>query len=316
MKRFVCLLLTLIVLASALSLNMYAASSVVAKKIADEDELSWILYTNGELYIYGDCAIPNYTADQADWSYYNDKVTSVIIEDGITAIGKNAFYGMKKLKTVDIPSSVKTIGMRAFYKCIKLTEITLPKKVTAIPSEAFYGCTALTSVTFEGEVDSIRSGAFSGCASLEEITIPESVESIGAMAFKDCEALTSMYFEGDAPTLGEDAFDGVDEDEFTVYYISGASGFNKTSWNIYNTAKYNPKDGSISKDDDILYGDINRDGKITKSDRLILVGYLSGDPDYASYSKVEECDLDMDGKITVLDDIYLARKLDGWKDYD
>ena len=44
----------------------------------------------------------------------------------VTSIGKNAFYGCKKLKTITIKSSkVKTIGKNAFKSINKKATITL-----------------------------------------------------------------------------------------------------------------------------------------------------------------------------------------------
>jgi hypothetical protein len=47
----------------------------------------------------------------APWGQY--RIEKVIIEDGVTAIGKNAFY-QYSLRTVDIPASVSSIGPSAF----------------------------------------------------------------------------------------------------------------------------------------------------------------------------------------------------------
>ena len=48
-----------------------------------------------------------------------------------------------------IPDGVTSIGRNAFYSYDSLTSITIPDSVTSIGEEAFYGCTGLTSVIFE-----------------------------------------------------------------------------------------------------------------------------------------------------------------------
>ncbi len=59
--------------------------------------------------------------DMWDYSYQSSfsgsDINEIIIEDGITSIGKNAFYNCLKLHTVTIPYSVTKIGEDAFDSC-------------------------------------------------------------------------------------------------------------------------------------------------------------------------------------------------------
>lgn len=48
---------------------------------------------------------------------------NLVINEGVTAIGANAFSGCANLATVQLPASLKTIGERAFYNCLDLTAI-------------------------------------------------------------------------------------------------------------------------------------------------------------------------------------------------
>ena len=45
----------------------------------------------------------------------------VVIPEGVTSIGSEAFRGCSGLTSVTIPKSVTSIGKRAFYSCPKLT---------------------------------------------------------------------------------------------------------------------------------------------------------------------------------------------------
>ncbi|MBP8593666.1 MAG: leucine-rich repeat domain-containing protein [Ruminococcus sp.] len=123
----------------------------------------------GKLTISGTGAMYDYNGTNP-WNGYNDNITSVVIENGITSIGELAFYSCKGLTSITIPDSVKSIGFGAFYDCTDLTSITLPDSVTSIGESAFQGCTSLTSVT-----------------------IPDSVTSIGMDAFYDCTNIADVY---------------------------------------------------------------------------------------------------------------------------
>ena len=59
-------------------------------------------------------------------------LTSVIVTDGVTKIGKHAFSGCTNLESITIPNSVKLIGSIAFHGCKNLTSITLSNNLTSI----------------------------------------------------------------------------------------------------------------------------------------------------------------------------------------
>jgi hypothetical protein len=83
------------------------------------------------------------------------------------------------------------------------------------------------SYTIPGTVTSIGDYAFDGCANLTGVTIPNSVTDIGEFAFGGCTSLSSVYFTGNAPnTVGANLF--YDDDNATVYYLSGATGWSST----------------------------------------------------------------------------------------
>ena len=50
-------------------------------------------------------------------------ITTCIIKEGTTRIGKNCFRDCKKLESIFIPSSVTSIGEEAFYGCDKLAYV-------------------------------------------------------------------------------------------------------------------------------------------------------------------------------------------------
>ena len=63
------------------------------------------------------------------------QITKITIGENIVSIGKNAFYGCKKLKTITIRSkklTSKTVSKNAFKGLTRITTIKVPKnKLTA-----------------------------------------------------------------------------------------------------------------------------------------------------------------------------------------
>ena len=99
------------------------------------DNLTWKLDDEGTLTISGKGAMTEWVnSDSAPWKiYYRNTINKVVIQPGVTCIGKNAFSsGCKNLTSITIPEGVTSIGRYAFQLCSSLTSITIPKSVTSI----------------------------------------------------------------------------------------------------------------------------------------------------------------------------------------
>ena len=187
--------------------------------------LKWHLTDDGVLTITGKGEMYDFSYS-GPWGYPN--LTKIIIGDGVTTIGKNAFNGCsslyvtignsvttigelafhdcRSLTYVTIPNSVTTIGKNAFDRCSSLTSVTLGNSVTTIGGYAFRDCSSLTSVAIGNSVTTIEELAFDGCSSLTSVTIPNSVTTIGYLAFRGCSSLTSVTIGNSVTTIGESAF--------------------------------------------------------------------------------------------------------------
>lgn len=134
-----------------------------------------------------------------------DDITTVIVEEGVTALGNRAFAMCTNLESVSLPEGLTSIGTGAFLRCYNLSEIELPSSVEYIGALAFYMCGNLTSLTLPEGLTAIEQNTFSQCG-LTEITIPGSVTSIGHAAFWRCENLAMVNFPDGLESIGEWAF--------------------------------------------------------------------------------------------------------------
>ncbi len=135
-----------------------------------------------------------------------EKVTDLVIPDGVTSIGNRAFAYCQGLTSVKIPNSVTCIGDRAFMACGGLTSVEMGKGVKSIGWSAFSGCYNMTSVEIPNSVTSIGGYAFNACISLTSLELPNSVTSIGEYAFEYCCGLTSLVIPNSVTSIGDHVF--------------------------------------------------------------------------------------------------------------
>ena len=111
---------------------------------------------SGQTLDNGKCNMRNYSKDAngvltLPWSDYAELIETVVVEEGVNAVGQMAFYSLPNLKTVVLAESVDEIRNYAFKNCSALESVNL-ENVAAICEGAFYGCSSLTDVTFSGFV--------------------------------------------------------------------------------------------------------------------------------------------------------------------
>ncbi len=147
--------------------------------------------TSGVLNVSGRGAIPDYSdSEQYFMTHlrYPAGVRTVVIEEGITEIGKNIFSGLYKAAYFSFPSTLHTIGTGAFTDT-NISRVILPEGLSSIGNYAFQNCENIVSIEIPHTVKKIGAGAFLNCGALEKVEIPSSVQSIGAGAFAKCPLL-------------------------------------------------------------------------------------------------------------------------------
>lgn len=244
LRRFTALALILCMLA-ALTAEIFAADIIASGYCGGEGDgtnLTWTLDTDGKLKISGTGKMlsERNNNNQMPWLDRNTSIKAIIIDNGVTSIEEDAFWGCVNCSSISIPSSVTSIGYRAFGKCQELENIVIPNGVKKIETDIFYGCKKLTGIFIPDSVTSIAGSLFGGeCPSLISIIvdeknpkydsrnncnaiidsetnvllsgcqntiIPDGIVSIGKCAFSDCDSLKEIDIPSSVLTIEELAF--------------------------------------------------------------------------------------------------------------
>lgn len=162
-------------------------------------------------------AIKN-TLFETDEYKCRQEIKKVVIEDGVTAIGAEAFEGLAITEIV-IPDSVTRIGTKGVgygaFSGTPITSVTIPDSVTELYGDIFQDCKNLSSVTLSKNLTYIPSNMFSRCSSLTSIQIPEGVARIGSNAFASS-GLTSVTLPDGLTYIGSSAFSYCPITELTI----------------------------------------------------------------------------------------------------
>ena len=99
----------------------FAGETVTSGNIGSN--LTWSLDAEGVLTISGSGDMESFSLGKTPWYSYRSSITSVIIEEAVTAIGGYAFANCNTLECITIPKTVTTIYPKAFFGCSSLSEI-------------------------------------------------------------------------------------------------------------------------------------------------------------------------------------------------
>lgn len=195
-----------------------------------------------ELEIPGEIDGRAVTAIRAEAFYACNKLETVVLPEGLIALGDDAFAGCDNLKSVTLPASLCEVGSHPFRSCEALADVTIspdnavlamvdgllcdvrlgrvigamvgageseivvPEQMTVVGANAFWKCEALVSVTLHAGVTEIGDGAFSECKYLTTIALPDGLERIGENAFSNCRSLEALTIPAGVTQIGDYAF--------------------------------------------------------------------------------------------------------------
>lgn len=196
-------------------------------------ELAWKLDSYGNFVLSGNGETDfgdNYY-DEVPWEEMKGAIRNVTIEEGVTAIGQNAFENCENLVSVSLPDTLEELGRYAFSYCSSLKEVTIPKNVS-YAEYAFRNCQSLERVTFAEGTTIVDDDMFSNCGSLKTVVLPDTIKTIGNNAFEYCYELSDITIPSGVTVIKRYAFFACDALEEIVL----PTGLKKIEENAFRNA--------------------------------------------------------------------------------
>ena len=214
-KRMVSILLAALMIVGLLPTMAFAevTKPADAEWLVDAgDDHVWYKLTDGDTVftIGGEGAMPDYSNGQErPWHGNAKSITSVVIEDGVTVIGKRAFLNFANVTKLTVPASVKKVSAYAF-KNSGLTTITFAgKKAPAFTDYALDG-TALTKIS----VPLIKLAAYQEAVGVDLAGIVSGYVNVTLNANGGTGDDQPVVVEGDSYTLPSNSFTAPDDKHF------------------------------------------------------------------------------------------------------
>ena len=229
--------------------------------------------TTGTLTIGGTGAMADYDQTTAPWAFLSDKIIRVVIGDGVTKVGSNAFQGCTALNDVFVKgTNTLTIGTNAFdtsatpaiYVPVG-TETAYQQAWSAYASSisGYMNCGGDAMAIYDATTHTLTicgSGAMTDFASaadqpwkalqgdVQNVIIEPTITKIGANAFAGCTALTTVNILGTTTTITDGAFDGNATGRRIFVPVSAIAGYGESAYlaDIYSAGQCGAEGSDIS----------------------------------------------------------------------
>ena len=163
------------------------------------ENLTWVLDEEGTLTVSGSGAMWEFSMEEhnpAPWYPAWASIKKVVLEDGVTSVGSEAFFGCAVLASVDLPNGVTALGRDAFCGCSALASVNIPLTVKQIGDWCFYDCESLAAIALPEGLQALGEYAFAHCSGLTRLHVPASVTELSDGVLEGCEALTEVSYSG------------------------------------------------------------------------------------------------------------------------
>ncbi len=168
--------------------------------------ITWTLDGNtGVLSIVGTGPMPDFANQGAPWFEYHENITSIVISEGITTVGKYSFVRCKNVISVSLPSTLKEIKYHGFNNCRSLVSVSLPPSLVTLDTSAFGECSALKEITVPGSVKNFGSSVFSHCG-IVTATLEEGITVLPDSMFYNCDSLVKINLPSTLTAIEDTVF--------------------------------------------------------------------------------------------------------------
>lgn len=178
----------------------------------DEKTGTLTLYGNGEMYDLPD-------SEYAPWYSLKKDIKKIVVGNGITSIGTDAFYNMVQATDIVIPESVTVIKECALQGCESIKEVHLPDTIIAIGTnafqfmnscEGFYINSPSSQTTYHTENGVLFNGSTLICYPQSKTdtsyVIPYGTQIVKSWSFTNPKYLTTVYIPETVVKTGGDSF--------------------------------------------------------------------------------------------------------------
>lgn len=194
---------------------------VVASGKLSDATIEWKI-VGTTLYVSGTGAIPDFTKSPAynevypdkypieefrDWQQYYKLIEKIVIEDGVTKVGKNNFISFENAKEVVFSDSVVELGEMAFYG------------------------SGLENIDFNN-INKLGKLAFSNSHNLKSVVIPGTIKNIPVSCFYYCNNLTEIYIEEGVESISQGALDVSNGQSLTVHFPMSVNSIHGEAYGI------------------------------------------------------------------------------------